>query len=360
VHYFIILTKECNLFCSYCGGGSVTPPKEIRYPIDDLKAFISRDDDPVLEFYGGEPLLRIGTMERIMDAVPARFVLQTNGIFLDRIEPSYLSRFHSILVSVDGTREVTDRERGARVYERVVRNASLVRERGFEGDLVARMTVEEDTDVRENVTHLLGTGLFDHVHWQLSFSMFWKGGGGTEEELAVWIRRYNSDVSGLVEEWVSEMSNSGRVLGLVPFVGLMRSLLAGEKSGLRCGSGEDFFAVMPDGRISACPVAVDYDFSMVGSLTASTPLSLGGVAVLGEPCLSCDIRDVCGGRCLLVNRSQSLLRENGYGYICSTVRHLVKELDRARPVVESLISEGAVKRSDFDYPELNNGCEIIP
>jgi radical SAM protein with 4Fe4S-binding SPASM domain len=140
----------------------------------------------------------------------------------------------------------------------------------------------------------------------------------------------------------------------------MDSLLSGRRSSLRCGSGIDFFSVMPDGRISACPVSIDHDFSMVGSITESAPSSLSGVAAMGEPCLSCDIYGVCGGRCLFVNRSQEMLRENGFPYICSTVRHLVKELQDALPEVQALIKDGSVKRSDFAYPELNNGCEIIP
>jgi len=77
MHYFIILTKECNLFCSYCGGGSDSPPREIQYSVEDLRNFLSKDSDPVIEFYGGEPLLRIKTMKEIMDSVPGRFVIQT-------------------------------------------------------------------------------------------------------------------------------------------------------------------------------------------------------------------------------------------------------------------------------------------
>jgi len=360
MHYFIILTKECNLFCSYCGGGSDSPPREIQYSVEDLRNFLSKDSDPVIEFYGGEPLLRIKTMKEIMDSVPGRFVIQTNGIFLDRIEPEYLSRFHSILVSIDGTEAVTDRERGRRVYERTTRNSALVRERGFRGDLVARMTVEQGTDIFENVQHLLGTGLFDHVHWQLSFSMFWEAGAQTVPGLPEWLDAYNSGISSLVDSWVGEMSRSHRVLGMVPFIAVMDSLLSGRRSSLRCGSGVNFFSVMPDGRISACPVSIDHDFSMVGSITGSAPSELGGIAVIGEPCLSCEIYQVCGGRCLFVNRSQGMLRENGFSYICSTVRHLVKELQDALPEVKSLIEDGSVKRSDFAYPKLNNGCEIIP
>ncbi len=187
MHYHVILTKECNLLCSYCGGGSDTPPKEIQYSVPELGSFLAHDSNPVIEFYGGEPLLRLKAMNDIMDAVPGRFVVQTNGLFMDRIEPRYLAKLHSVLVSIDGTKEVTDKERGKGVYERVTRNSGLIRQKGFCGDLVARMTVVQGTDIYENVRHLLGTGLFDHVHWQLSFSMFWEAGEYTEPGIEDWV-----------------------------------------------------------------------------------------------------------------------------------------------------------------------------
>lgn len=356
MHYHIILTKECNLNCNYCGGGSDSPPKEIQYPVCYLKSFVSGDDAPVLEFYGGEPFLRIETMKKIMDAIPGRFVVQTNGLFLDKIEPQYLEKFHSILVSIDGTKEVTDRERGNGVYERIMRNIHLIRQRGFKGDIVARMTVAQGTDIYENVTHLLCTEAFDHVHWQLSFEMFWEGAEPVDE----WISSYNAGISSLVRWWLSQMTRTGRVHGIVPFIGIMNSLLNGVPSRLRCGSGIDFFTVMPDGRISACPVSIDFDFSVIGSIYNDSPLSLCNKACVGEPCTSCDIFHICGGRCLFVNRSQEMLRENGYALICSTVRHLVRELQEVLPRVREMIENGVVKRQDFKYPEFNNGCEIIP
>jgi uncharacterized protein len=360
MHYHVILTKECNLLCSYCGGGSQTPPKEIQYSISDLKSFLSRDSDPVVEFYGGEPLIRIQTMKNIMDVVPGRFVLQTNGLYLDRIEPQYLTKLHTILVSIDGTRDVTDKERGKGVYDRVIHNVGLIRDKGFRGDLVARMTVVQGTDIYDNVHHLLRTGFFDHVHWQLSFSMFWEAGESTEPGLVEWIAAYDSGISSLVDSWVDEMSRSNHVDGIVPFTGVMDTLLSGKKSRLRCGSGIDFFTVMPDGRISACPVSVDFDFSVIGSIFDNSPSSLCDVVTIGGPCTSCDILGICGGRCLFVNRSQELLRKNGYSLICTTVRHLVRELQDALPQVQALIANGSVNRSDFEYPKLNNGCEVIP
>ena len=147
---------------------------------------------------------------------------------------------------------------------------------------------------------------------------------------------------------------------MVPFIGVMNSLLSGEKSRLRCGSGIDFFTIMPDGRISACPVSVDFGFSVVGSIYNNSPLSLGGTVTIGEPCTSCGIFEICGGRCLFVNKAQRLLRQGGYALICATVKHLVNELRKVQPRVKVLTDAGVLSQSDFEYPSFNNGCEIIP
>ncbi len=156
------------------------------------------------------------------------------------------------------------------------------------------------------------------------------------------------------------MRRTGRVYGIVPFICIVKTLLNGTHSRLRCGSGIDFFTIMPDGRISACPVSIDYEFSVIGSIYDDVPQSLVGKANIGKPCPSCDIFGICGGRCLFVNRSQHMLRENGYLIICSTIRHLIHELQEALPEIRALLEEGAVAGSEFQYPEFNNGCEIIP
>ncbi|MCX9085084.1 MAG: TIGR04084 family radical SAM/SPASM domain-containing protein [Candidatus Methanoperedens sp.] len=362
MHYHIILTKECNLKCNYCGGGSDTHPREIQYSLDDLKKFISQDKDPILEFYGGEPLLRIDAMKNIMDSITdVKFVIQTNGMNLHKLESKYLEKFSSILVSIDGTKDVTDKARGDGVYERTLQNIKIIRQKGFRGDIVARMTVAQGTDIRENVMHLINLeDCFDHVHWQLDFEMFWEAWEHTVAGLPEWIDSYNSGISSLVDWWISEMKRTGQVKGIVPFIGIMNSLLRGSPARLRCGSGIDFFTIMPDGRISACPVSIDFDFSVIGSIYEDAPSKLVERTNVGEPCTSCDVFSICGGRCLFVNRSRYLLREDGYTMICKTVKHLILEMQKAMPQVWELIDIGGLYLVGLDYPGFNNGCEIIP
>ena len=94
--------------------------------------FLKKDPSPTLTFYGGEPLLRTDLIERIVREAPVkRFMMQTNGILLDRIPPEIVNRFVTILVSLDGRKELTDANRGAGVYDRVMENIRKIRAHGY-------------------------------------------------------------------------------------------------------------------------------------------------------------------------------------------------------------------------------------
>ncbi len=355
MHYHLLLTQRCNLACSYCGGTREAEHMEVEYPLEALCSFIAKDPEPVIAFYGGEPTLRVELIEEVMDSIPATYILHTNGKLLHRIKPGYLRRFHTILISIDGRREVTDAYRGRGVYDRIIRNARLVK-RHFHGDLIARMVASLRSDIYRDALHLAKLGVFDHVHWQLDFELFWDGGSEAARE---WLRSYNAGISRLVSKWVEEM-RSGRVLGFVPFVGVTKTLLTREPTKLRCGAGVDFFAISPSGEITLCPVTPEYEFMRVGSIFDTSPEELRNCASPGEPCASCDLLWVCGGRCLFINLAKEWVGEQGYALICSTVRHLVNELSAALPEIKRLIKEGVISQEVFDYPEINNDCEVIP
>jgi len=371
MYYYLILTDACNLCCSYCRAKdfeeSDPPEREVAVDLDippeldfdlaGLYRFLGRDPDPVLTFYGGEPLLRPDLIGEVMaNAPPCRFMIQTNGLLLDRFEPEIVNRFSTILVSLDGPAALTDAHRGAGVYAAVMKNVRGLRAGGYGGELIARMTVVEDTDIEEAVLHLAGIpdNPFTSVHWQIDAD-FW--GDWSRRDFDRWVREcYNPGIRRLVDRWVGEME-AGRVLRWYPFVGCTADLLLGQESRLRCGCGYANYTIMTDGTVVPCPCMTGMTDWYLGHVAGIAPIDLPVVPV-GEPCTSCDLVGFCGGRCLYSNVLRPWPAE-GRSAVCETVRNLHDALEAALPAVRRLIDAGVVSMADFSF-ERYNGCEIIP
>ncbi|TFG34431.1 TIGR04084 family radical SAM/SPASM domain-containing protein [Candidatus Thorarchaeota archaeon] len=360
VNYHLVLTRRCNLNCQYCHGGEDTENTEIQYSLDDLVAFLEKDRTSVtLMLYGGEPTLRIPMIIQLMDRFPnTRFMLQTNALLLNRIPIEYVVRFHSILVSIDGMEQVTDRYRSEGVYQEVLDNVRWLRNNQYEGDVVARMTISQASDIYRDVRHLLDirNPSFDHIHWQLNVIWDAEGNWNDFEE---WVNTsYNPGISRLVEDWVRRMED-GIVEGIVPFIPITYSLLTGELSEIRCGSGIDTFAIHVDGSIGVCPISPDWEFSLVGDIWNSEPRNLHNIMKVEEPCPSCGDYGICGGRCLFANK-QRLWGDEGFDKVCGTVKYLISSIRKKIPLIHQYIKDGRISIDNFKYPEFNNGCEVIP
>jgi uncharacterized protein len=374
LNFYVTLTTDCNLKCRYCYGKSCEDfgsdfhdlqidyslPRSMTYNVEILKNFLRKDPNPLLVFYGGEPLLQMPKMKAIMDAIPrARFVLQTNGLLLDRLEAEYVKKFNSIFASLDGDEATSDYYRGKGTFQRVAHNLNTVRERGFKGDIVARMTVGEETEIDNQVLALVeNEGLpISSVHWQLD-ALFWQN-DFPKRHFSTWaIENYNPRLKKLIDFWVKRMREDGQVLKLYPLVGVMQSMLLEEPSGLRCGAGWSLFNIQTDGNITPCPVMAGLKDFYLGNIRETRPSRLKQGISVSEPCTRCDIYSLCGGRCLYANVTK-LWGKEGFDQVCGTVRNMMNGLRAVLPEVRRLMSVGRVRFSDFQY-EKYDGCEIIP
>jgi putative peptide-modifying radical SAM enzyme len=371
--FHLILTTECNLHCRYCYGEALEDvdtdfeeinveyslPRKIGYDMSTLDRFCSKDPDCVLTFYGGEPLLCIQEIKQIIDLVHARhFMLQTNGLLLDRISPEYVNRFHTILVSLDGNEALTDYYRGIGTFRKVIENLKTMKNNGYRGELIARMTVMEQTDLHNQVRWLLENDEFpfSSVHWQLNAG-FWKSDFG-RRRFSDWSRTsYNPDVRRLVRFWVDKMESEGKVVKLYPILGVAQSLLRGEKSHLRCGAGWTNYAIQTDGSIVPCPTMWGMTDYYLGNVRQTNPREMRRIFV-GKPCTECESLDLCGGRCLYANVTRRW-NTDAYALVCETVRNLIQSVSEEIPRIGRLIARGDIRLEDFEYLKYN-GCEIIP
>ncbi len=374
--FHVILTSECNLQCKYCFGESLDDfdegfgdgievdydlPRKINYPLAALDRFCRQDPECVVTFYGGEPLLQADKLRQIMDKIkPKHFMVQTNGLLLDTLEPKYTNRFHTILVSLDGEEALTDYYRGKGTFRKVIDNLKLIQQNGFGGELIARMTVMEQTDIQKQVQWLLSNDefSFSSVHWQLNAG-FW-GNDYQRRNFENWTRTsYIPGVKQLARFWVDQMQENGVVLKLYPLLGIAESLLHGEKNCLmRCGGGWINYAIQTDGYIIPCPTMWGMKKYYLGHIANANPLKLKKLFVSEKPCVGCPILGVCGGRCLYANITKRW-SDDAYGKVCQTVAELVEAVKAETPRMRRLITNGTITLSKFDYLKFN-GCEIIP
>ncbi len=361
MNWFIITTNACNLHCIYCLNEPhpdlpITP----SYSIEHLKTFIEHNNQPDIAFYGGEPLLNQSFIYNVMDTISANhWTIQTNGTLLDQLSTRYLLQFDSILVSLDGDKETTNHYRGEGTYLKVKNNLQDIRARGFKGDLIGRMAVSEESDIYNDVMHLIKDDDLDldHVHWQLDCQ--WDDEIETRwNDFDSWVIKYNQGITKLVQEWVSLM-REGNVLGIVPFIGIFKNILHNTETKLPCEAGLNSFAIRTDGKITFCPLPPEYDFSVVGDMEKNVPKDVKDSLLIDNPCPMCEVYGLCGGRCLFANKTK-FWGKSGFNRVCSTVKHLITELKSYKIEIKDLIKNKIIKESIFDYPTYNNTCEIIP
>ncbi len=375
MQFYVTLTTLCNLSCRYCYGKCLedmessfdfevdySQPSTISYGLNTLAEFLSKDEEETtVIFYGGEPLLEMQKMMEIMDAVKAeKFMIQTNGILLHKLPPEYVNRLHTVLVSIDGDEKLTDFNRGKGTYRKVIENVKLLRERGFEGEIIARMTVTEETEIEKQVLWLLSNEdfSFTSVHWQIDALFGKKEYTKRRKTFAEWAEKsYNPQIRRLVQFWVNHMEREGQVLKIYPFLGVMHSLLNNQPTLLRCGAGWTMFNIQTDGTITPCPVMAGMKKYYLGHISETSPNRIRKVFV-GEPCTTCRLYSICGGRCLYANVTK-LWGMDGFHLVRKTVENLIDALQKAKPKVQRLIQTGKISLKDFEYTKYNS-CEIIP
>ncbi len=374
--FHVILTSDCNLQCKYCFGESLDDfdedfgdnievdydlPRKLNYDVALLDGFCRQDPECVLTFYGGEPLLQADKLRQIMDSVePNHYMIQTNGLLLDKLEPKYVNCFHTILVSIDGEEALTDHYRGKGTFRKVIDNLKLIKRNGFSGELIARMTIMEQTDIEKQVKWLLNNDefSFSSIHWQLNAG-FW-GNDYQRRNFEEWTKNsYIPGVDALTKFWVDQMAEKVRVLKLYPLLGIAHSLLHEEKNCLmRCGGGWINYAIQTDGYIIPCPTMWGMKKYYLGHIKDANPLTLGKLFVKEKPCSECKILGVCGGRCLYTNIVKRW-NDEAYSKVCYTVEQLIKSVQANIPRMQELIKDSTLKLEDFDYLKYN-GAEIIP
>src|SRR6266545_4060031 len=143
-----VMTGACNLQCTYCATRERYRSAEGTYDgLDEATALRALEllrphlpKGPLqVKFFGGEPLLCVGVIRRIIETldswgVDTEKIIATNGLLLDDETIDFLARGRFLtLISLDGVPEVHDANRrdarGRGSYDRVLERLNRFRKR---------------------------------------------------------------------------------------------------------------------------------------------------------------------------------------------------------------------------------------
>ncbi|BCU67088.1 radical SAM/SPASM domain-containing protein [Sulfolobales archaeon HS-7] len=336
--------------CRYCGGSfeKEVVPYGTKYDLRKLKVLIESDPNSTVVFYGGEPLVNREFISNFTREIRAkRYGVQTNGTLVRLLKQEVWKRMDFALLSIDGREETTDKMRGRGIYSTVVRNAKYLKELGLE--LIARMTVTEHSDIYEDVTHLLSLGLFDKIHWQLN--VVWTEKWNVKE----WsTRNYIPGIERLMELFMKNLME-GRVLKIIPILGVLSSHYFEGYRGSPCGAGYGSVSITPDGRVLSCPIAVREKWAELGTVEEFKLYE----EPLPEECRNCKFNRYCGGRCYYSSQ-EKYWGEEGFQdvdeitkkYLCIVLKYI--------PVIDEALRKGIIKREMLYYDPKEDSTEVVP
>lgn len=272
-----VVTKDCNFRCRYCYMVGKDHSSRMSFgvakrAVDYLLEHRDVISQPhgTLEFIGGEPLLEIDLIEKIVDYSLLRayeldhpwfenavFGLSTNGALYDdprfqRLLDRYSSRF-DVGLTIDGPAHVHDRERrfpdGRGTHAHVLRNVEAWLKRFPKHS--TKVTVSHDTIpfVAESILYLFSLGI-SVVHANVVFENVWQPGDDErlEEQLVIL-----GDAMVKDDLWKKhECSFFSQYVG---------KPLASDNDQNWCGAGKYMLAVDAQGLFYPCVRFVDFSLA---------------------------------------------------------------------------------------------------
>jgi len=261
----LIVTKNCNLKCSYCYEKHDLRSKEFMSFSVARDAILSyfQDDDEFdfleIDFFGGEPFLAFPLIKETVEWVSSQkwdkeyfFTIGTNGTILDDEIKSWLIKNKakiSLSISIDGCKKAHDLTR-SNSFDKLMENLPFFKSHW--PTRPAKMTVSTETIpfLAESVIYLEELGI--EFTANLGFEDMW----GNPEQEAELLKLYEGQLDQLVDYYVKNdhlyppspiLTSLPRYLGLPDQGASQRS-----DCNRYCGAGHEMVAIDVDGKSYPC------------------------------------------------------------------------------------------------------------
>ncbi len=327
----LYVTTKCNLRCSYCYVDKSEQRDMDNCYIDYIPAFINKmihannDNMVIINFFGGEPLLRREFIENIITkiedeiTVDKKYIITTNGTLLTKDNVDFLKKNNfSISLSVDGVPDIHNRERklysGEGSWEIIKSNLEYTLQKF--PHIMARMTFNSQTyrDLVSNIDYLYKIGFRIIKAIPDFFDYRW-----SEEDIEI-LKNVLLEAKKLNTE---QLEPKGVKLSLFD--------VEIKKCG-DCTGGCHEFSIDVHGNIFPCTFSVEFPQFKIGNITELDEYIIPKYHINEEDrkaCSGCKYFEYCiSGRCLFVNYKMSGKLYEPNGFFCSyqkLIYHIIEE-----------------------------------
>ncbi len=264
------------------------------------------DRQVIVCFYGGEPFIEAGRMEKVralLNASPAAgrtaYMVYSNGELIGNAIEKYPDLIRDIRlysISIDGSRQQHEQARPGTSLARTIDSLIKLR-KASDGSVLVWSTLREEQSLMDCFRQFISmhrNGLADHFFWHFADT------GQPYADFKVYSKRYRDELEQVMEHYVSWLSD-GEILPIAHINELVLYLLEGKKRGH-----------------TACAVELAQNYDILGGRVyacSDLPPSLGAYAAEGGidiapatlqslvsyrdklGCHSCNMYFYCGGRC---------------------------------------------------------------
>lgn len=262
ISFTIWITEKCNLGCKYCYEQDLFKNKRNtgKYS-ENVVGFITSiaelypDEEVLITFHGGEPLLGIEVIEQYVDRLKkyfmdrVQFCITTNGTLLNEKNIEFLCKnFCDISVSLDGIKSINDKNRinkaGEGTYDLVVKNLEKISIPKHSIRIRMTITAEAVEVFYKSITELVSKGYTFLVPVVAVNDPNWN-----DEKIC----ELFSQVKKLISEGYGEL----------PF---LKRLLEEPKILSRCNGGIKNFSIATDEKVYPCEYVMGNELFCLGTL----------------------------------------------------------------------------------------------
>lgn len=250
------ITEKCNLCCKHCYhedylSKDELDENELLHIIDHIENTVKKwGKTASLSITGGEPLLRLNELEKIIVNIESKghiyyYDILTNGTLLDENIVSLFNKslkLRRVQLSLEGPDSAkNDKVRGDGSFNRILRGIQLLKSKEIPVSVMVTLTKSNRQDIPEMVVLAEQLGL-DY----LTFERFIPEGRGSEIKDQILSREELKSAF----ELIGQLAQKGSRVKILTYRPLFS--LCGDGYGAMCSVGTNALTIMHDGTVYPC------------------------------------------------------------------------------------------------------------